>query len=76
MDGVSSTIKEFSDDYDSMTNLWKYVVGDNEDEIWIKYLEKHDGNWIEISHISISYCVARRLFREVLEGIKNGEFGG
>lgn len=74
MTGVSNTIKEFSDDYDSLYNSYKYVVEQNDEGIIIKQMEKVNNYWKEIASINIDFNCAEILFSEVAESIKQGEF--
>lgn len=75
MDGVSNTIKEFADDFDSLYNSWKYVVEQDEDGINIKSMSKDSNDeWIEEESISIPFSCARLLFKAVAKCIESGEF--
>ena len=74
MVGVSNTIKEFSDSYDSLYNSNKYVVEQNEEGIIIKQMEKVNNYWKEIASIDIDFSCAEILFTEIAESIKQGEF--
>ena len=41
LEGVSNTIKEFSDTYKNLYNSWKYVVEQDDTGILIKYIDYH-----------------------------------
>lgn len=74
MVGISNTIKEFSDSYDSLYNSYKYVVEQNDEGIIIKQMEKVNNYWKEIVSINIDFNCAEKLFSEIAESIGQGEF--
>lgn len=74
MVGISNTIKEFSDSYDSLYNSYKYIVEQNDEGIIIKQMEKVNNYWRVIDSINIDFNCAEILFSEIAESIKQGEF--
>lgn len=76
LEGVSNTIKEFSDTYKNLYNSWKYVVEQDDTSILIKYIEynKENKNWEEKSSMSIPFGCVERLIYEVSECLKRGDF--
>lgn len=76
LEGVSNTIKEFSENYDSLYNAWKYTVEQDETGVNIKYMEKINGEWREVSLMNVSFSCANKLFKEVAEALEKGDFTG
>ena len=74
MQGTSNTIKEFSEDYNNLYNVWKYVVEQDEDGIIIRNMEKVDEKWEEVQAFTISFTCARKLFKEISECLENDTF--
>ena len=74
MTGVSNTIKEFSDCYENLYNANKYIVEQNDEGIIIKQMEKVNNYWKEIASINIDFNCAEKLFSEIAESIRQGEF--
>ena len=76
MKGISNTIKEFSNDYYDLYNSYKYVVEEDAEGINLKYMEYNETKkgLEELESISINFNVAERLFSEVSNAIKTGEF--
>lgn len=68
-------IREFSEDWQTMADSWKYVVEEFEEGIEIKYMEKEDGIWKELDSINISGCCSALLFKTIADDFKNGVFG-
>lgn len=74
MEGVANTIKEFSEDFDSLYNVWKYSVEQEEDSVSIKYMEKKDNKWEEMNSININFSCANKLFKEIAKAFEKGDF--
>lgn len=72
--GTVNTIKEFSEDFDSLYNTWKYVVEQDDVGINIKYMEKREDKWEEINGINISFLCANKLFKSILSSLESGDF--
>ena len=74
MKGTVNTIKEFSEDFDSLYNTWKYVVEQDDVGINIKYMEKREDKWEEINAMNITFTCANKLFKEIAKSLDTGEF--
>lgn len=74
MEGVTNTIKEFSDSFDDLYNTWKYVVEQDDVGVNIKYMEKMHGKWEVINSMNINFLCAEKLFINVSEAFEYGEF--
>lgn len=74
MKGVTNTIKEFSEDFYNLCNIWKYVVEQDDEGVNIKYMEKRDDKWEEINAMNITFTCANKLFKEIAKSLDTGEF--
>lgn len=74
MSAVLNTIKEVSDDWDSLYDSHKYVVDQDEDGVNIRYMQIVDDEWEEKEFLHIDFNCAETLFREIIKCLDQGYF--
>lgn len=73
MDGAVNMIREFSSDFDSMQDQWKYVVYYCEDGVEIEYWETKNGEMFKKHSMNICALCAELLFKTIAKDFDNGE---
>lgn len=74
MSAVLNTIKEVSDDWDSLYDSHKYVVDQDEDGVNIRYMQIVDDEWEEKEFIHVGFSCAETLFQEIIKCLDQGYF--
>lgn len=74
MEGVVNTVREFSDDFGTLTREYKTTVEYYEDGVVITYLQRNeDGVFKALESMTIPCGIAELLFRTVVKDFDTGE---